>query len=172
MEKDEIMEAVRNGEHQKAKLTDKERNVAIYRRKEASSYAGVGADLNDEKMNEIIAQHSLWKHMGVYEDNGKSREALERLISDCREGKVDIILAPSMINFLIGSEKMVNSIRELKGLGVGVYFLEEGYYTLDKAFDLIINIFITVAEEESRMKSNRRIYKTNNRYKEHQTDMM
>ena len=110
--------------------------------------------------------------MGVYEDNGKSREALERLISDCREGKVDIILAPSMINFLIGSEKMVNSIRELKGLGVGVYFLEEGYYTLDKAFDLIINIFITVAEEESRMKSNRRIYKTNNRYKEHQTDMM
>jgi len=166
MEKNEIRETVKYGVNKEVHLPDEECVVAIYRWKGISSPDAVEDDINDGKLDDIISHHPLWKRAGVYEDNGKPGEEFERLISDCKKGKVDLILTQSMSWLFLHYEETIKRIRELKNIGVGVYFLDTGIYTLDNMFEFVLRVLTTITLEESRMKSMRLADKDGTRFKE------
>ena len=175
MEKDEIMETVRNDVNKEVHLPDGECNVAIYKREVLPSYEGEEddrLDMNDDKLDDIIAQHPLWKQAGIYADKGRSSKEFDRLMLDCREEKVDLILTQSISRFSWHFDDAIKRVRELKDFGVGVYFLNTGFYTLGNTSDFVLIMLTTIALEESRMKSMRLADKDGIRFKEIQADMI
>lgn len=80
----------------------------------------------------------------VYMDQGKSggsrekREVFNQMIRHCYEGKIDLVITKSISRFGRNLADTAECIRDLKGLGVPVYFEEEHLNTMDPSADLVI----------------------------------
>ena len=68
----------------------------------------------------------------------------------CREGKIDLILVKSISRFARNTLTLLNTVRELKGLGIGVYFEEQKLDTLSGDGEFMLTILASFAQEESR----------------------
>ena len=55
----------------------------------------------------------------------ETRPEFQRMLKECREGKIDLILVKSISRFARNTLALLNTVRELKGLGIGVYFEEQ-----------------------------------------------
>lgn len=92
----------------------------------------------------------------VYGDLGRSgtqikgRNEFQRMMKDCRDGKIDLIYCKSISRFGRNMENVLASIRELQKLHVRVIFEKEGLDTKDQQSEIIFGIMATIAEEESR----------------------
>lgn len=102
-----------------------------------------------------IAENDKWELAGIYADKGitgtsaQKRPEFQRLIEDCRQGKVKRILTKSISRFARNTQECLEYVRELKILGVSVYFEKEGLDTADIAGELLISVFGSLAQEES-----------------------
>ena len=130
-----------------------------------AAYARVSTTL-DEQNNSFQAQKDYyeklirntpgWSFAGIYTDRGISgistdnREGFQKLMKDCRAGKVDKILTKSVSRFARNTVDSLNAIRELKELGIGVEFEKEGIFTLDSKGEFLITIMSSLSQEESR----------------------
>ena len=71
----------------------------------------------------------------MYADEGISgtgtakRTEFQRLMSDCRKGKIDRILVKSISRFARNTKDSLEAVRELKTLGISVYFEKENIDT-------------------------------------------
>ena len=106
--------------------------------------------------NEIIPKNPLWKYVGVYADPFISgtgitnRSELQRLLSDCDNGLIDIVLCKSISRFSRNTLDLLQTIRHLKKLGVEVRFEKENISTLSEEGELLLTILASFAQEESR----------------------
>ena len=73
-----------------------------------------------------------WTIEGLYYDHGSERNAYERMIEDCRNGKIDLIIVKSVSRFSRNIIDLIEKVRLFNELGVGVYFCAENVYSLDK----------------------------------------
>ena len=78
----------------------------------------------------FIQSHIGWEYAGVYADEAKtgtkeSRDSFQRLLSDCRAGKVDMVITKSISRFARNTVTLLETVRELKSLGIDVYFEKE-----------------------------------------------
>ena len=102
--------------------------------------------INDDPALELV---------GIYGDQGKSgrhmkgREGLNRLIRDCEDGKVKLILTKSISRFARNMMECVETVRKLSALGVTVRFEKEGIDTRTMSGELLLGILATIAQEES-----------------------
>ena len=93
--------------------------------------------------------------VGIYGDKGKSglrisgRTGLQKLMADCRAGKIKLILTKSISRFARNMADCTAMIRELRDLGVNIFFEEQNMNTQDEKGILILNILAAIAEEES-----------------------
>ena len=71
-------------------------------------------------------------------------------MNDCRLGKLDKILVKSIARFARNTVDALNAIRELKELGISVYFENENIDTLSPGGEVLITILAAMAEQESR----------------------
>ena len=105
--------------------------------------------------SEFIQNHTDWEYKGVYVDraisgrNVKQRKEYQRLIQDCRNGEVDLILTKSISRFGRNTVELLKTIRELKGLNIGVRFEKENIDTLTTDGELLLTLLASVAQEES-----------------------
>lgn len=104
---------------------------------------------------QVIAEHDNWTLAGVYAEkesgtHAETREALMRLISDCTEGKVRIILTKSVSRFSRNTVDCLQLVRTLKALGVSVVFEKEHIDTGSMSSELFLSILAAFAAEESR----------------------
>lgn len=112
-------------------------------------------DIQEKYYRDLISNNSEMTLVGIYGDKGKSglsagkRPGLQKLLDDCREGKIDLILCKSVSRFARNMADFVEMMRELKSLGVNARFEKEGIDTKDKSSDFIIKVLAIVAEEES-----------------------
>ena len=112
-------------------------------------------DIQEKYYRDLISNNSEMTLVGIYGDKGKSglsagkRLGLQKLLDDCREGKIDLILCKSVSRFARNMADFVEMVRELKSLGVNAYFEKEGMDTKDKSCDFILKVLAIVAEEES-----------------------
>ncbi|MGM9942384.1 MAG: recombinase family protein [Bulleidia sp.] len=93
--------------------------------------------------------------IGVYGDHGVSgvqavkRHGFMDLIEDCRLGRIDEIHTKSISRFARNFSECLTYIRELRELGVTVYFEKEGMTTEDENMEIILTLMSIVAQEES-----------------------
>ena len=105
--------------------------------------------------SEMIQRHGDWEYCGVYADEAISgtkedRENFERLIADCRAGRIDQIITKSVSRFARNTVTLLTTVRELKSLGVDVYFEEQNIHTMSAEGELLLTILASYAQEESR----------------------
>ena len=104
--------------------------------------------------SELIQNHSGWQYVGVYADEAltgtkENRENFQRLLADCRDGKVDLIITKSISRFARNTVTLLKTVRELKTLGVDVFFEEQGIHSLSADGELMLTILASYAQEES-----------------------
>lgn len=102
----------------------------------------------------LIQQHPGWAYAGVYADEAKtgtkdSRENFIRLLADCRAGRIDAIITKSISSFARNTVTLLETVRELKALGIDVYFEEQNIHTLSADGELMLSILASYAQEES-----------------------
>ena len=133
------------------------------------AYARVSSDSADqlnsfsvqmEHYTSLIAENDEWELVDIYADEGitgtrsDKREEFQRMLSDCRKGKIDRILVKSVSRFARNIHDCLSTVRELKALGVEVEFEEDGIKTADMHDEMMIGAFSSIAQEESTSISN------------------
>ena len=91
--------------------------------------------------------------VGIYADtrSGKTarlRQQFKAMIQACRRGEIDYIYTKSIARFARNLIETLNTIRELREIGVGIFFEKESIDTLDYKSDFMLSIYSTVAEQE------------------------
>lgn len=106
----------------------------------------------------LIQNHSGWIYCGVYADEAltgtkETRENFQLLLSECRAGNIDLVITKSISRFARNTVTLLQTVRELKDYGVGVFFEEQNIYTLSADGELMMTILASYAQEESRSAS-------------------
>lgn len=108
---------------------------------------------------DYISKRSDWEFVGIYSDFGlsgknKKRPQFIKMIDDCHAGKIDRIITKSISRFARNTIDCIQTVRDLREKGIGVYFEREGIDSLSPQSALVLSIMAIVAEEESRSISN------------------
>lgn len=107
-----------------------------------------------EYYSSLIRSTPGWEYAGVYADEAKTgtkdnRENFQRMLTDCRAGKIDHILSKSISRFARNTVTLLETVRELKALGISVYFEEQNIDTSTADGELLLSILASYAQEES-----------------------
>ena len=97
---------------------------------------------------------SGWNYVGVYSGEAitgtkEARESFQRMLNDCRNGKIDLVITKSISRFARNTVTLLKTVRELKDLGVDVYFEEQNIHTISAEGELMLTILASYAQEES-----------------------
>ena len=117
-----------------------------------------------------ISENPLYEYAGTYADEGisgtntKKRDEFNRMIADCRAGKIDMIITKSISRFARNTLDCLNYVRELKDLGIGIIFEKENINTLDAKGEVLLTILSSLAQEESRSMSENILWAVRKRY--------
>lgn len=77
------------------------------------------------------------------------RDDLNRLLRDCRKGKIDRIITKSVSRFARNTTELLTMVRGLKELGVSIYFEEQGIDTAAIDLEMILTFPGMAAQKES-----------------------
>lgn len=104
--------------------------------------------------SDLIQRNSEWLYAGVYSDEDETgtkatRDGFQRLLNDCRVGRIDMVITKSISRFARNTVTLLETVRELKALGIDVFFERENLHTLNGDGELMITILVSYAEEES-----------------------
>ena len=135
-----------------------------------ASYCRVSTDREDQAnsfesqrryFKEHIDRQPDWELYQIYADEGitgtstKKRAAFNRMIADAHMGKFQLILTKEVSRFSRNILDTISYTRELKVLGVGVVFMNDGINSLEPDAELRLSIMGSMAQEESRKTSSR-----------------
>jgi DNA invertase Pin-like site-specific DNA recombinase len=104
--------------------------------------------------SEYIQQRNDWIYAGVYADEAmtgtkSARPEFQRMLEDCRAGKIDVIVTKSLSRLARNTVTLLSVLRELKELGIGVFFERENIWSNSGNGELLITILASYAQEES-----------------------
>ncbi|MHC1731937.1 MAG: recombinase family protein [Bacteroidales bacterium] len=104
----------------------------------------------------FIKSSSEHEFAGIYADEGisgtntKKRDQFNKMIEDCKAGKIDVIITKSISRFARNTLDCLNYVRLLKELGIGIIFEKENIDTLDSKGEVLLSILSSLAQDESR----------------------
>ena len=129
-----------------------------------AAYCRVSSDSTDQ-LNSFMAQLNYyttligskenWTLADLYADEGitgtsaEKRPDFQRLLADCRRGRVDKVLVKSVSRFARNARDCLSTIRELKSIGVGVCFEEQHIDTSNMSGELLTAVSAAMAQRES-----------------------
>lgn len=136
-------------------------------RKKVCAYVRVSTDSDEQEdsyenqmhyYKDKIESNPEWEFVGIYSDLGISgykekRPGFLNMIKDARDGRVDLILVKSISRFARNTETVLKYSRELKRLGVGIYFELQKINTLSGEGELLLTILAAFAQAESESNS-------------------
>ena len=104
--------------------------------------------------NDLIQKHPGWIFCGVYTDEAltgtkTNRENFMRMLGDCKAGKIDMVITKSISRFARNTVTLLEAVRELKDIGVDVYFEEQNIHSISADGELMLSILASYAQEES-----------------------
>ncbi len=91
----------------------------------------------------------------IYADEGSTgtsmekRDDLNRLIRDCKKGKIDRVVVKSVSRLARNTEELLATLRMFKDIGVTVYFEEQGIDTNKLDSEMIVTFPGMAAQQES-----------------------
>ena len=129
-----------------------------------AAYCRVSSD-SDDQLHSFAAQiryytdytkrNPKYELVDVYADEGITgtemgkRDELNRLLRDCKRGKIDRIITKSVSRFARNTEELLVTLRLLKELGVSVFFEEQAIDTNQLNAEMIVTFPGMVAQKES-----------------------
>ena len=105
-------------------------------------------ELQKNHYEDMIKEHAGWTLVGIYADEGISgtslqhRDEFNRMIEDCKSGKIDLIVTKSVSRFARNIVDCIAKVRELANMKpqVGVFFETEHIYTLDNTSEMMLAV--------------------------------
>ena len=136
-----------------------------------AAYCRVSSDSQDQ-LNSFAAQNAHyttlihenpdWELVDIYADRGitgtsaDKREDFQRLLADCKRllaeclaGNIDLIITKSISRFARNTVVLLQTVRELKSMGVDVYFEEQNIDSSMVSGETLASIFAALAQKES-----------------------
>ena len=131
-----------------------------------AAYVRVSSEHEEQEMS-LKTQYSYYVYRilkdpnyelaGIYVDDGKSgtttkgRTGFNKMMEDCKAGKIDLIITKSISRFARNSVDTLTHLRMLEKLDpkVDVWFERENLRALDKRSNLLINLLAALSQEES-----------------------
>ena len=107
----------------------------------------------DSYYGSLIQKHPGWVCAGVYSDEAQSgikanRPGFQKMLSDCRTGKIDMIITKSISRFTRNSAVFFETVRELQELGIDVFFEDENVHTLSGKEGLLFALISSIHMRE------------------------
>ena len=136
-------------------LPPKLKRVAAYARVSSGKDAMLHSLASQvEYYSNYIRRHPGWEYVGVYADEAKtgtkdSREQFQQLLADCKAGKIDHIVTKSISRLARNTVTLLETVRELKAMGISVFFEEQNIDTGTDDGELMLSILASYAQEES-----------------------
>jgi DNA invertase Pin-like site-specific DNA recombinase len=102
-----------------------------------------------------MKKNTEWEFAGIFADDGisgtntKKRDEFQRMINDCHDGKIDMVITKSISRFARNTVDCLNYTRALKNKNIGVYFEKENIHTLDAKGEVLMAIMASLAQQES-----------------------
>ncbi|MBR1689640.1 MAG: recombinase family protein [Oscillibacter sp.] len=133
--------------------------VAAYARVSSEKDAAFHSlEAQTEYYKQYVYGHPDWELIGIYSDNGISgttinRPEFQRLLEDCREKKIDLVITKSVTRFARNTVILLQTIRELKALGIDCFFEKENMHSISPDGELFLTLLAMYAEEEARSAS-------------------
>ena len=129
-----------------------------------AAYCRVSTD-SDDQINsftaqnshymEMITAHDRWELVDIYADEGitgtsaKKRKDFQRLLADCRNGRIDKVLVKSISRFARNTTECLEAVRELKSLGISIFFEEHNIDTKMVSSEMLTAVIASCAQAES-----------------------
>lgn len=129
-----------------------------------AAYCRVSSDSEDQ-LNSFMAQTRYYSQLfedseaeeliDIYADEGitgtreDKRGEFQRMMKDCRRGKIDRIYTKSISRFARNTKDCLKNVRELKSLGITIFFEKENIDTAKMTDEMMITIMGGLAQEES-----------------------
>ena len=108
-----------------------------------------------EHYTSYISANPEWELAGIYADDGisgtntKKREEFNRMIDDCMNGAIEMIITKSISRFARNTLDCLQYIRKLKEKNIAVFFEKENINTTDAKGELMLTIMASLAQQES-----------------------
>lgn len=137
----------------------------IIKKKKVAAYARVSTDYEDqinsynvqcEEYMNIITSNPDYEYAGVFADKGlsgtqtKRRPEFLKMIESAQNGDIDLIITKSISRFARNTVDIITTVRELRDIGVEIFFEKENISSLDPKIDFMLTILSSIAQEESR----------------------
>ena len=129
-----------------------------------AAYCRVSTDSDDQRNSfaaqqshyyEFIHAHDHWELADIYADEGitgtaaRKRDDFQRMLADCRKGRIDKILVKLVSRFARNTTDCLEALRELKALGISVYFEEQNIDTKMASSEMMTAVIAFCAQAES-----------------------
>jgi DNA invertase Pin-like site-specific DNA recombinase len=156
----QIVEIIQPKPKYKDILTDQ-----VIKKKRVAAYARVSTDETDQlhsyqaqidEFTNRINKNTEWEFAGMFCDEGITgtnmlkRPGFMKMIEAAKNGHIDLILTKSISRFSRNTVDILTTIKELRSVGVEIYFEKESISSVDPKIDFILTIMSSMAQEESR----------------------
>jgi site-specific DNA recombinase len=146
------------------KIIGTQKTTGKVQKKRVAAYCRVSTDSEEQESSyetqiehytSFISNHPDWVLAGIYADDGisgmniKKRDEFQRMINDCNDGKIDMVITKSISRFARNTVDCLNYTRILKNKNIGVYFEKENINTLDAKGEVLMTIMASLAQQES-----------------------
>ena len=101
---------------------------------------------NGSETEELV---DIYADEGITGTSAEKRTEFQRLIRDCKRGKIDRIYAKSLSRFARNTKDCLNTVRLLRELGITIFFEKENIDTAKTSDELMITVMGGLAQEES-----------------------
>ena len=108
-----------------------------------------------EHYTEYISKNPDWVLAGIFSDEGitgtntKKRTEFNRMIDECMDGNIDMIITKSISRFARNTLDCLKYIRQLKEKNIPVFFEKESINTMDSKGEVLLTIMASLAQQES-----------------------
>ena len=107
---------------------------------------------------ELILSNKKWNFAGVFADYAitgtkEGREQFQKMLEECRKGNINLIITKSISRFARNTLTLLEVTRELKALGVDVYFEAQNLHSISSEGEFVLTLLADFAQEESRSAS-------------------
>jgi len=140
------------------------RRQAAHRQLNTGAYCRVSSKKEEQHLSyeaqcafytDYIQGNPEYRFAGIFADEGitgtstKKRDGFNRMMKQCKAGKLDLIITKSISRFARNTVDTLQAVRMLKSMGIGIIFEKEGFDTRKATDEFLLTIFSGLAQAES-----------------------
>lgn len=126
-------------------------------------------DFQEQYWSKVLNESPNTEMVGIYADMGISGSSIRKrpqflaMMKDAREHKFDKIYTKSVSRFARNTVELLQTVRELRDLGIEVIFEKENIHTFDPTSEVFLTIAATIAENDLQVDSERQRWSIDHR---------